>query len=184
MSDHEAPAEIALGHYLTLRRPIRYGSADGEWVDAGDGYYEMRFQNFWIGTDAIWIDPDIGKTQIHSFLPFGFSGVSMNKSGDNVDASLVLPNNELARSFADNAIREQWTGIVRVVMVNNLTDASVPPQLLMRYAGLISSGGWSDTSITLRLNTVLDAVTGNVPARTVHQATVGDVPISGSLSLS
>lgn len=176
--------EMALGHFLTLRRPIKYGTGGGDFADAGDGYLEMRFQNFWIQEDAIWQDTSPGSPrQVHRFLPFGFSGISVNRSGDNVDASLVFPNNELARSFADNAVREVWTGVVRVVWINNLTDASDPPQLLMRYSGLVSSGSWDDTSITLKLNTLLDAVTTDVPARTMHQQMIGNVPVSGNLAL-
>ena len=183
-ADFSVQPEIALGHFLTLRRPKKFGTDSGNFADAGDGYLEIRFQNFWIQEDAIWQDPAPGaQREVHSFLPFGFSGISVNRSGDNVDASLVFPNNELARSFADNAVREVWTGVVRVVWINNLTDASDPPQLLMRYSGLVSSASWSETTISLKLNTLLDAVSTDVPARTMHQQTIGNVPVSGNLAL-
>ena len=175
---------MALGHFLTLRRPKKYGTDSGDLMVAGDGYLEMRFQNFWIQEDAIWQDETPGAPpQVHRFLPFGFSGVSVSRSGDNVDGRLVFPNNELARGFADNAVREVWAAAVLVVWINNLTDASKSPQLLMRYSGLVSSSSWDDTSITLKLNTLLDAVTTDVPARTMHQQMVGNVPVSGNLAL-
>lgn len=176
--------ELALGHFLTLRRAKRYGTGGGDFTEADDGYLEMRFQNFWIGEDAIWRGTDANsKTQVHSFLPFGFSGISLNRSGDNVEASLVFPNDGLARNFADSAVRERWAAVVRVVWINNLNDSQDPPQRLMTYAGITTSASWSDTNISLKMSTLLDAVLPNVPARVMHQQTVGNVPVSGNLAL-
>lgn len=183
MIDTQRQPELAIGHYLTLLRPSEYGTDGGSFIPRPDGYSEMRFQNFWIGRNAIWRDPVGQMTQVHSFLPFGFTGVSVNRSGDNVDASLVLPNNELARSFADLAISEMWTVVVRVCMINNLTDPNDPPPMLIRYSGQVSGGAWQDVELVLRLNSVLDAVRSNIPARTLHQRTVGNVPVTGNVSL-
>ena len=46
-------------------------------------------------------------------------------------------------------------------------------QVLYSYFGVFSAGGWSDVSLELRLNTVLDAVGAEIPARRLHRALVG-----------
>lgn len=178
----EREGQLAIGHYLTLRRPPQYGSDLG--IDFGggdDGWAELRFQNFWIGENAIWQDGSTPK--VHTFAPFGFSGISVNRSGDNVDTALIFPNYELTRAFADTAVQEEWSAVVRVCWITNLTDSQTSPTMLHHYSGRVSSAQWKDTEITLRLNSVLDAVTAQVPARTLHQLLVGNVPISGQVSL-
>ena len=172
-------SELALGHYLTFRRPPTDQPPPG--VDlsppTSDGWTELRFQNFWIRETGYW------DGQPYLFLPFGFSGISVNRSGDNVDTSLLFPKNTLSMAFSDFAIREQWAAVVRVVWVQNLTSATVQPTLLHQYEGQVVSGKWDDTTISLTCNSVLDAVASDVPARSLQQQLVGNVPFTGQLSL-
>ena len=173
--------EVAIGQYLTMRRPPKFGPADGNFIAAGAGYSELRFQNFWIGQNAIL--QDFAGQQTHSFLPFGFSGATVDRAGGNVDATLVLPNNALSRTFVDQAVRETWTAVVRVCLIDNLEDPNQTPQTLYRYVGQVSAGAWNDTELQLVLNSVLDAVQANLPARTLQPRLVGNLPVSGSISL-
>ena len=173
--------EIAVGQYLTMRRPPKYGTEGNDFTSSIDGYSELRFQNFWIGENAIL--QDYAGQQVHSFLPFAFSGVTVDRSGGNVDASLAFPNNALSRTFVDQAVKEQWTAVVRVCFIDNLADSSQTPQTLYRYVGQVSAGAWNDTELQLVLNSVLDAVQRNLPARTLQPRLVGNLPVSGTISL-
>ena len=149
---------LPLGHYLTLRRPDNS---------------ELRFQNFHIG------EPSDG----HLFLPFGFSGVTVARDGSNVESTLVFPNNEVARAFADEAVRNSWIAVVRVCIVTRIEDPTTSPTTLHRYVGQVSAGGWNETAVTLQLSTVLDAVGSDVPQRTIHQRLVGNLPVTGAIAL-
>ena len=71
----------------------------------------------------------------------------------------------------DQAVRQRWTAVVRVVEVNNLEDASAYHQLY-RYKGIVTSGGWKDTTLELVLSSVLDAVGLDLPSRSIHQRLV------------
>ena len=177
---------LALGHFLTLRRPPAYTSSISEVsltpVD-GEGWSELRFQNFWINETARWRDPNAGIDRDHLFLPFGFSGISVNRSGDNVDTQVVFPKNTLSMAFSDAAVRERWSVVVRVVWIKNLTDSQTVPDVLHRYEGQVSKATWEDTTIALTCNSILDAVEANVPARSLQQLLVGNVPFTGQLSL-
>jgi len=163
---------IALGNYLELRVP-QYPTADSPI----QGQQVYHFQNFFIGATAPY------KGDNYSFVPFGFSGMTVSRQGDNVDAELVFGNNELARSFADRAISQRWMAKVYVVQINSIDDPSVEPVLLHSYVGQVSAGGWKDSEIMLRLNSVLDAVGNDVPGRSLHQTLVGSLPMQGNASL-
>ena len=129
--------ELAIGNYLTLRIPP--GGSFENAAYASDGYGELRFQNFWIGQNAIWEGE--GSPKSHAFLPFGFSGMTASRSGDNGDSVLVFPNTSISRAFADRAVREYWQAVVRVCLIDNLENASQSPQVLYKYTGQV--GGWN-----------------------------------------
>jgi len=148
--------EIALGHYLTLKPPA--GSP-------------LLFQNFWIAQN-------VGG---HTFLPFGFSGITVNRSGDNIDARLVFPNNEIARSWADQVIRDAWIATVSVRIIQDPSNPNSAQTTLHNYTGQVSAGNWNQEAVILVLNSVLDAVGGDIPNRTIQQKLVGSIPISGNL---
>ena len=134
------------------------------------------FQNFRVD-GPVTVD---GKS--HTFLPFGFSGITITRTGDNVDASIVLPNSSLAQAFALTAFEEEWQCVVKVGSFNPSSPSSFA-QTLYEYRGVVSAGGWDDTSIRMVLNSILDAVTGDIPARVFEATNVGPLPITSTLQL-
>lgn len=149
--------EFALGHFLTFSNR------------AGGSLY--RFQNLFIGETV----------DGFSFLPFGFSGLTTSRQGDNIDAALTFPNNSLSRPWAQQAITEFWIGTVDIYSLNpsNFNDRSK----LYSYVGRVSSGGWDETSLNMRLNTVIDAVQTIAPNRVLHRRLVGSLPATSSFGL-
>lgn len=179
--------ELAIGNYLTLRippptTPIPPSPYFEDSVVVGsDGYAELRFQNFWIGQNAIWQGE--GTPKSHTFAPFGFSGMTASRSGDNGDSTLIFPNTPTSRSFADRAVREKWQAVVRVCLIDNLENPEQSPQQLYQYTGQVVGGTWITEQLSLKLNSVLDAVSSQIPRRTLLQTHVGYLPFSGNLSL-
>ena len=153
--------ELAIGHFLTL---IPNNSSSGRFF----------FQNFFIGED---VQHD-GNT--HTFLPFGFSGVSISRTGDNIDASLVFPNTTLSRPWGTVGIRNAWVARVQTLQLNpdNKTAAHT---VLYDYSGQVAEGGWDNTTLTMTLNSVIDAVSSTVPHRVLEQSTVGYIPTTTSI---
>lgn len=149
--------EFAVGNFLELKK--KSGTVS-------------RWQNFWIKEN---IDG-------YSFIPFGFSGLTSNRQGDNIDATLVFPNNELSRQWALEATRDKWIAIVDVFLFN--PEDKSQRTSLHKYVGQITSSGWGETAINVRLNTLLDAVGSDVPARRLSQRLVGYVPTSSNIQLS
>lgn len=152
---------VAIGHYVAFE-PLTESNSS------------VRFQNFWVGKTAQFNE------NTYEFLPFGFSGITVDKQGANVDASLIFPNNALSRPWSVVSIRNHWLARVKT-MILDPDDFDKNPQLLYTYVGEIASGGWDDTQVNIRLNTVLDAVAQNIPRRIMSQDTVGYLPSTSSV---
>ena len=61
-----------------------------------------------------------------------------------------------------------------------LNDDSTTNRVLYSYTGVISTGGWDDTNVELSLNTIVDAVRGEIPGRRMNNQLVGNIPISAA----
>lgn len=149
--------ELALGHYLT------FTTHDGEVV--------AKYQNFNVKETV----------DGYSFAPFGFSGMTVNFKGDNVDATLMFPNDPLTRNWVTAAVQASWLAEVEVRLLN--PDDLTQSELVHTYVGQVSEGGWDETTVNLTVNTVLDAVQGMVPARRLTKHLVGNLPTSSNVRL-
>jgi len=152
--------ELAIGNYLIL---------------SYNQFQNYRFQNFHINQNATY------QGLTYNFMPFGFSGVTVNRSGDNTEASLVFPSNELSRAWSVSALENRWLATVYVLMLN--PDSTSTGTLLHQYVGQVAQGEWDETTITLALNTVLDAVGSDVPTRRLTQTLVGALPVTSNVRL-
>ena len=142
---------------------------------------QYRFQNFYINQAVPWTNGT------HLFLPFGFSGVTVDRNGGNIDAALVFPNSQLTREWGAQAIENFWLARVRVVQVdpdNPDIAASDPDQYrLYNYVGQVTAGIWDETKLSLQLNSVLDAVRTNVPNRKLSRNLCGRLPTTNRISV-
>ena len=142
---------------------------------------QYRFQNFYITQAVPW------RGDTFTFMPFGFSGITVDRNGSNVDAALVFPNNEISRIWGAEAIEKFWLARVRTILVDpdnpQTTANEADNRLLYNYTGQVSAGSWDDSSLSLRLNSVLDSVRNNAPNRKLNRNTCGRLPNSNRISV-
>ncbi len=158
-------SQYAFGHAIRINR---------------DGTNLFRFQNFFIN-----------KTISHSgrnyqFVPFGFSGVTVNRSGDGLESTLVFPNNDLTRSWAVTAIETRHIIEVDVLLIEDSdpdTGPSATHNIVHSYVGQVTGGQWDNVSLNLELSSILDAVGTDVPRRALTRKIVGNLPISNGVRL-
>lgn len=150
----------AIGHLMTLVTP--------------NVEVHFRFQNFALNENKVW------EGLTYSFMPFGFSGVTITADGSNMEATLVFPNNSLSRDWATRCVEEFWVARVRTMV---MSPAGEPEALLSRYVAQVTSATWDETALSLRLGSVLDSVRGNVPNRRLNRNLVGALPVTNSLRL-
>ena len=137
---------------------------------------QYRFQNFFINQQIT------HQSANYTFVPFGFSGVTVNRTGDGLEATVVFPNNELSRAWGVNAINQNWVMEVDVLIIDN--DAKDGPHNIVHsYTGQVVGGQWDEVSLNLQLSTVLDAVGTDVPRRSLTKELVGNLPIANNVRL-
>jgi phage-related protein len=139
------------------------------------GVVQYRFQNFFIQQSVTYAGA------AYTFAPFGFSGVTINRSGDNTEATLMFPNNELSRNWTVEAVEQQWLANVQVMLLDPADSSQF--NRLHQYWGRVSNAKWDDSSVSLTLSTILDAVGGDIPARRLTQKLIGAIPVTSNLRL-
>jgi len=145
-----------------------------------DGTERFRFQNFFIGEEIT----HFGSS--YQFAPFGFSGVTINRTGDGLEAVLVFPNNDVCRGWAIKAINASWTMHVDILIIQDPdpeTGLAVQNEIINTYTGQVTGGQWDNTSLNLELSSVLDAVGTDVPRRSLTKRIVGNLPVSNNVRL-
>ena len=158
-------AELAVGNF------VKFSSG---------GTTHFRFQNFFIGETIT------NESESFDFVPFGYSGTSQNRTGDGTSCELMLPNSTenvgvLTRQFSQNAIDGRWLAYVRVLIVNPDDKSSFTT--LSRFYGQVTAGAWDNSTIRLTLNSVLDAISTDIPQRKINQALVGNLPTTSGVRL-
>jgi len=147
---------------------------------------EFRYQNFFIGKQLTHQGTTDQTAQSYQFAPFGFSGVTVNRTGDGLEASLAFPNNKLARGWGVSAIEGSYLMEVEVLIIEDSdpdSGTSATHTTVHTYTGVVTGGQWDNVSLNLELSSVLDAVGTDVPMRSLTQKLVGNLPISNSVRL-
>ena len=116
----------------------------------------------------------------YDFAPFSFSGAVANLQGDNLDAGLIFQATKVTRVWAETAVVDGWMAFVDVVLLDDDSDIT---SVLHSYSGYVAAGGWDQTRIELSLNTVMDAVRASIPGRRMNEQLVGNIPITGQISV-
>ena len=113
------------------------------------------------------------------FLSFLYSGAAKNRTGDNMEAELMLAVNQLAMSYAAEAVQGKWT--VEVVGCSmNPNDFSVGRKLT-REVWLAAGMGYDSDKVSVLLSSGIDAVGASAPARTLTSKLVGALPSTGQI---
>jgi len=137
---------------------------------------QFKFQNFFINKEMTFDGNQ------YTFVPFGFSGVTVNRTGDGLEATLVFPNNDLTRGWAVTSIRDHYIMEVDVLIVDS-DSATGSHDRVHSYIGQVVGGDWDNVSLNLLLSSVLDAVGTDIPRRSLTRKLVGNLPVSNNVRL-
>ena len=113
------------------------------------------------------------------YLPFLYQGAAKNRSGDNLEAALILANNPLSMNRAREAVVNKWTVEVNVCKVNPTTLAW--ERTLTTETWLAASMAYDPTTIEVLLSSGIDAVGSNAPGRVLTSKLCGHLPTSGQI---
>jgi|TARA_R100000081_G_scaffold69565_1_gene36687 hypothetical protein len=165
MSEEIKGSRYALGHAVRIKA-----------IDDSGLSIQFKFQNFFINKDMTFDGNQ------YTFVPFGFSGVTVNRTGDGLEATLVFPNNDLTRGWAVTSIKEHYVMEVDVLIVDSDSEIGSHDRV-HTYVGQVVGGDWDNVSLNLLLSSVLDAVGTDVPRRSLTRKLVGNLPASSNVRL-
>ena len=117
----------------------------------------------------------IGEFQYLSFL---YQGAARNRSGDNMESSLILANNAIGMNHAREAVDNKYHIDVDTFLMN--TDFTTN-KLLTRETWLAASLSYDPTTVEVLLSSAIDAVGANAPNKVLTTAMVGHLPITGTI---
>jgi hypothetical protein len=115
-----------------------------------------------------------------SYLSFIYSGAAKNRTGDNLEAELVMACNQLAMSYAVEAVRNKWT-VQATQCSMNPKDFSVGRKLTME-TWLAAGMSYDPERVNVLLSSGIDAVGANAPTKTLTTKLVGALPLTGAIS--
>lgn len=118
------------------------------------------------------------------YLSFIYQGAAMNRSGDNLEANLILANTPLSMSYVKEIVEKKYYIYVETYLMTNDfnkdTAAKNNGRLTAEY-WLAAGMSYDVSSIELTLSSAIDAVAANAPQQTLTKARCAYLPLTGSL---
>ena len=159
------------------------------------GETEFRFQNGKCNPDKLdesqikvvfpSQNPDEDNKEFtYKFLNFIYQGAAKNKSGDNLEAALVLANNQISMSQAQEAVFNKYSVEVFVSKVNPSTmipESIYGNSFLTRDNWLVTSLSYDSETVEVMLSSSIDAVGTTAPNRRLTTDIVGALPLTGDI---
>ena len=114
----------------------------------------------------------------YEYLSFVYQGASKNRTGDNLEAQLLLSVNDLANNEALAAVRnKKHIRMFSALMRENFTVERV----LTQEVWLASSLSYDNETLEVILSSAIDAVGANAPTRVLSRDLVGHLPVTGNI---
>ena len=117
----------------------------------------------------------------YSYLSFIYQGASKSRSGDNLQAALVLANNPVAMNIANQLIGNFATVTVENWLMSPSTYQRLGQSPLTSETWLVSSFSYDPETVELVLSSSLDAIGTQAPTRVLTRKLVGALPTTGAV---
>ena len=118
----------------------------------------------------------------YQYLGFIYQGAALTTTGDNLQASLVVANNELSMSLILEGVQKKWQLKVETYLMKSDDPNGAPIKRLAMEKWLMTSMNYDYETIEITLSSAIDAITAAVPQRTLSQSLVGDLPTTGGIN--
>ena len=116
----------------------------------------------------------------YQYLSFIYQGAAMNRSGDNLEASIILGNTPLSMGFVHQFVEEgYYVDVETHLMDENFNKKQVLP--LTKEYWLATGMSYDPSSIELLLSSPIDAVGSNVPQKTLSTEQCNQLPLTGTI---
>lgn len=138
--------------------------------------YKFRYQNSTLGG----IFEPVESDNEFKYLSFIYQGAAKNRTGDNIESSLILSANLLSMNAARSAVRKKAKVKVETYVMNSTFTET--QRLLTEENWIAASMSYDTETIEILLSSAIDAVGANAPNRVLTRDLVGDLPVSGTIT--
>jgi hypothetical protein len=157
------------------------GSLEDDIDDPGEGLTKpARYQNGSPQGTILLPDQPAYPDEPYQWLPFVYQGAGQTISGDNLTATLVLPNNTLSYARVYEAVINRYQIKVQNWLMNQ-DDPTSPLRKLTQEKWLATNFIFDKQTIEITLSSAIDAVEAAIPVRVLTQKMVGNIPVTGSI---
>lgn len=137
------------------------------------GRVQHRYQNGKVGERI-----SLGG-QSFSYLSFIYRGATRNRTGDNIQAELILAPNAVAMSFVRQAVAGRWFVRVQTCTMNPSTFAV--GRTLTSDIWVATTFNYDADKLTTTLSSGIDAVGASAPTLSLTSRLVGALPSTGQI---
>ena len=124
----------------------------------------------------------------YKFLNFLYSGATVTRTGDNVQAQLILAVNQIAKTRIAEMVDQFWRVKVCVLRMNKdftqVVDTRNNSHVISQENWLAASMSYDAEKVEILLSSAIDAVGALVPNRILTSGDVGPLPVTGQLSIN
>lgn len=114
----------------------------------------------------------------YSYLSFVYQGAAKNRTGDNLEAQLMVSVNEISSGIAAEAVNNRWH--VRVYSAV-LRDNGAVSRVLTIEDWIAASLSYDSQVMEIILSSGIDAVGANAPTRVLTRDLVGSLPVTANI---
>lgn len=161
-------------------RILDHGGAQGDVPDEDDLGVKTQgaFQNGYPGKMPKLPDDPTD----YAYLGFIYQGAALTTTGDNLQASLVVANNQLSMALILEGVQKKWQLKVETHLMDPDLTRGVSVKRLAMEKWLMTSMSYDYETIEITLSSAINAISAGVPQRTLSQELVGDLPTTGGIS--
>ena len=120
----------------------------------------------------------------YKYLSFIYQGAAMNRSGDNLEASIILANNPLSMAFVKEFVQKKYYFLVETFLMTSDFNKDVAAANGGKISGeywLAAGMRYDPESIELLLSSAIDAVGANAPQQILTKKRCAHLPLTGQL---
>ena len=114
----------------------------------------------------------------YSYLSFVYQGAAKNRTGDNLEAQLIVSVNEISSGIAVQAVQERWHVRVYTAVLNQNGGVS---RVLTIEEWMAASLSYDSEAMEVVLSSGIDAVGANAPTRVLTRDIVGSLPTTANI---
>lgn len=115
----------------------------------------------------------------YTYLSFIYQGAAKNRTGDNIQAGLMLSTNPISTGLARRAVNNRWHMRVYSVTMNPTNDEV--SRLLTVEDWLVASLSYDPEAVEVQLSSGIDAVGANAPNKVLTRNRVGSLPVTANI---